>query len=48
MFLADWLHCVGIGVAADFLGELFWMLLGKLPSNNQEEQCRHLWLRIVE
>ena len=45
MFLADWLHCVDIGAAADFLGELFWMLLGKLPGNNQEEQCMPLWLR---
>jgi len=34
-FLLDWLHGVDQGIAADFVGELFWMLLQQRGSVQQ-------------
>ena len=48
IFLLDWLHCTDQGVAADFLGQLFWMLLPKLAGDSKEQQCSSLWLNIVQ
>lgn len=47
-FMLDWLHCADQGIAADFLGQLFWLLLHKLPGHNREEQCSNLFLKIAE
>ena len=44
--LLDWLHCVDQGVAADFLGNLFWFCLNKFPGATKEEQNRELWTQI--
>ena len=48
LFLLDWLHCTDQGVAADFLGQLFWMLLPKLPGQSKEQQRSSLWLKIAQ
>lgn len=45
-FKVDWLHCADLGVAADFLGNLFLLLLTKLPGGSQRERCRELWGRV--
>ena len=42
----DWLHCCDLGVALDFLGNLFWMVLPKLPGNNQKQRIRELHLKM--
>ena len=47
IFRVDWLHCADQGISADFLGNLFMILLNKLPGRNQKERTRELWLRIV-
>jgi hypothetical protein len=46
--LLDWLHCVDLGVAADFLGNLFWLCHSKLPGNSREEQNKALWALILD
>ena len=45
IFRIDWLHCSDQGVAADFLGNLFWMVLPKLGGHNLKERTTSLWLR---
>ena len=39
----DWLHVVDQGVAADFLGNLFYCVMQKLPGNSRKERCQSLW-----
>ena len=44
----DWLHIADLGVAADWLGQLFWYLLRSLPGANDRARCDFLWRRIQE
>ena len=46
-FRRDWLHHVDLGIAADFLGNLFKVFRDKLPGRNQEVRVRALWLRVL-
>ena len=50
-FVIDWLHCMDLGMAADFAGNLLYHILDKFPGASQKERCkamhRHLqaWYR---
>jgi hypothetical protein len=44
--LLDWLHVVDLGVAADFWGNLFKMLLPKYDGGSDSQRCRSLFLDI--
>jgi hypothetical protein len=44
----DWLHCVDLGVCADFLGNLFWMLLPHQDGANNKERVATLFLKIQD
>lgn len=44
----DWLHCMDLGVAADYLGSLFSLLLTVLPGASQTERCNALFTKIRE
>ena len=46
IFRFDWLHSVDQGIGADFLGNLFEMVLPKLPGNNKPARCKSLWLEM--
>ena len=46
-FRRDWLHLVDLGIAADYLGNLFKVFRDKLPGRNQEVRVRALWLRVL-
>ena len=43
-FQMDWLHAVDQGVAADFLGNLFWMCLPKLPGRSRKQQTQEMFM----
>ena len=48
-FLLDWLHIVDLGVAADFMGNVFHHLIASgnhLPGNNVKERVKTLFHRI--
>jgi hypothetical protein len=45
LFRDDWLHAVDQGIGADFLGNLFVMVMRKLPGT-KAEQADALWARI--
>jgi hypothetical protein len=47
IFRIDWLHAVDLGVGADFLGNLLWMIAEKMPAPNQESRCILLWKEIT-
>ena len=46
IFKVDWLHAIDQGVGADFIGNLFWVLLGKMDGGTQKERLRALWMDI--
>ena len=46
IFRVDWLHIVDQGIGADFLGNLFEMIIDKLPGRNIDLRCQHLWAEI--
>ena len=48
IFQVDWLHCADKFVTADFLGQLFYQLLDKLPGNNQEARVDSLFKEIQD
>ena len=48
IFRIDWLHAVDLGVAADFLGNLLWMIAEKMPAPNQESRVDLLWQEIIK
>ena len=48
IFRIDWLHAVDLGVSADFLGSLLWMIAEKMPAPNQESRVKLLWKEINE
>ena len=41
-----WLHVADFGIAADWLGQLFTVLLSKWSGHNVRERCDALWTRI--
>lgn len=45
-YLIDWLRAVDLGVAADFLGNLFFMLLSKFPGANMKLRCSALFVEL--
>ena len=45
-FKIDWLHAVDIGVAADFLGNLFWVLVQKMEGSNSKARIKALFALI--
>ena len=46
IFRIDWLHCCDMGCAADWIGNLFWLLQTKYPGGNVKERVRQLWMDI--
>ena len=42
IFKIDWLHALDQGTAADFIGNLFWLLLGKMEGANQKGSAARL------
>ena len=48
VFQIDWLHCMDLGVACDFLGNVLTLLLKHMPGNSRMEQVRQLYLKMVE
>jgi hypothetical protein len=48
IFMIDWLHCADHGVAADFLGNVFLMLLSKCEGRTLKIRCANLWLKIQD
>ena len=48
IFMIDWLHCADQGVTPDWLGQLFWFLLPKLPGTTDAERVAQLWIQIQE
>ena len=48
IFMIDWLHCADQGVPPDWLGQLFYFLLPKLPGTTDEARVAQLWSEIQE
>jgi hypothetical protein len=48
IFQIDWLHTVDLGVAQDFLGNLFKLCLPKMDGRNLKARCANLFLLIQE
>ena len=46
IFKIDWLHCMDLGCAADWIGNLFSYLLHKFPGQNLQDKCSSLFLRL--
>ena len=46
IFKVDWLHTMDLGVASDWLGNLFSFVLPKLPGATADAKCSELFLRI--
>ena len=47
-FKEDWLHCADLGVGPDVLGNLFWMLLPRMPGGNRNACASALFVEIRE
>ena len=47
-FKVDWLHSMDQGVGADFIGNLFWMLLPKMPGRNRKAKLKSFWMEVKE
>ena len=39
----DWLHCVDLGVAADFLGSLLYTVIKKMPGRSEDAKVRDMF-----
>ena len=39
----DWLHCVDLGVAADFLGSLLYTVIKKMPGRSEDAKVREMF-----
>ena len=48
IFRVDWLHSVDQGVGADFLGNLFELIIPKLPGSNKDERCKAFWAEMLK
>ena len=46
IFQIDWLHTADLGITANFLGNLFWETLNRLPGESQKEKCSFLFAEI--
>jgi len=46
-FKIDWLHCCDLGVAADFLGNVLYAVLQRMPGSSIIQQCSALFLEIL-
>jgi len=46
LFRKDWLHIADQGVGADFLGNLLWLALDKMPGSNRPARCVALFWSI--
>jgi hypothetical protein len=46
IFRVDWLHSVDQGIGSDFLGNLFEMLIDKMPGTTKDARCGALWAEI--
>ena len=47
IFRRDWLHCVDLGIGADFGGNLFKVLRSKMPGANIDARTAALWTKIL-
>jgi len=45
-FRVDWLHAADQGVTADYLANLFVLLLTKLPGATKKDRCTSLWEKV--
>ena len=45
-FKVDWLHSMDQGVGADFIGNVFWMLLPKMSGRNRRQRIKSLWVDV--
>jgi hypothetical protein len=45
IFRVDWLHCADMGCAADYVGNLLWLMKDKFPGRSHKERVAELWLR---
>ena len=48
LFVLDWLHIMDLGVACDFLGNIFKMLLAHQHGTNQKTRVENLYKQMVE
>ena len=46
-FKVDWLHAVDQGTGADFLGNMFRILLGKMPGRAAKDRLKELWREVL-
>ena len=46
-FKIDWLHAVDQGTGADFLGNMFRLLLDKMPGRNVKTRLKELWREVL-
>ena len=47
-FKIDWLHCVDLGVAADFIGNALRVVVTKFPGGNVSQRYDAMWKSIQE
>ena len=47
-FVIDWLHCADLGVCADFIGNLFYMVLPYVQGSNKDDRVKNLFIRIKQ
>ena len=47
-FKIDWLHCVDLGVAADFCGHALLLVVSKCPGSTVAARYGHLWARLQQ
>ena len=48
VFRIDWLHCADQGCAADYIGNLLWLVQAKLPEANVKARVTNLWMQISD
>ena len=46
IFKIDWLHVVDLGIAADWVGQVFAYLTPRMPGGNKAERVQSLWRRV--
>ena len=47
IFKIDWLHCMDLGCAADWIGNVFNYILDKFPGSSASAKCSALFLKIL-
>ena len=48
IFVMDWLHCADQGSAADFIGNVFYQLVGHYPGSTKEDRYKNLFQDILQ